>query len=1054
MPTIPPPKAARWWRSSATGDRIVCDLCPRECSLKPGDRGFCFVRQNTDGQMALTTYGKSTGFCIDPIEKKPLNHFLPGTPVLSFGTAGCNLGCQFCQNWDISKSREVERLSENASPEMIAQAAVQTNCRSVAFTYNDPVIWAEYAIDTAHACRTVGIKSVAVTAGYISPAAREEFFHAMDAANVDLKAFTEDFYHSITYSHLQPVLETLHWLKHESDVWFEITNLIIPDANDHPDEIRRMADWILQSVGDQVPVHFSAFHPDFRMTDRHRTPHSTLLKAKEIAQNAGLKFVYVGNVNDPQNQSTWCPGCKTLLIERNWYQLGAYRLQGNQCSQCGLRIPGYFEDKPGSWGQKRQPVRISSFQQPSDKINHMHSGNTSNVSVLARLTGSQETAIKKATCELLAAAVQNKAVCLTDQTLSGAADLSVMGVFVTLKRNGQLRGCIGSLGQPMSLRSALTESASKTAVADPRFPPVELAELQHLTVDVTLLYNFETVTETGLARISAVEVGRHGLRIQIGRQAGLLLPSVPVEQGWDAQTFLDQVCRKAGLPVTAWQQPDAHLQRFEGRILSSPFDQTVLKFDDKHTKDSFSEKQMKDLAEYTRRNVGAVLQRAVPDCRLPAGCSDGTVDGIALQLAFPGSDVNRVFTKLQLRGGLPLQSTLMQLTEAAAGWLQQVQFRLTEVPALEVDLALFTDPVMHGTVAAAAMQDFNPASRALIVSEQQRTAWRFDPRRKPSDLLQMTSEAAAIIHPAESAVASMAIYSSRSQPMSASSVVRPVPNNSFRPPAVAGTFYPADAQQLEQIVDRCFAAVGRDSTAQVRQWPAIMVPHAGLRFSGHIAAGVLCKTRIPETVIIIGPRHTPHGANLAVAPNDFWQLPTGKMSTDRQLAQRLVDKIDGLCFDADAHAREHSIEIELPLLQRLAPTVKVVGITIGQLTLPECLQAGRQLAAAISPLVAPPLLIISSDMHHFGSDEENRRLDALALSAIDSLDPAILFETVVSNQISMCGVLPAVIVMEALRQTNQLQVAQRSGYDTSASVTGDKSRVVGYAGVMFGPHDI
>ncbi len=259
----------RWWH--AQGEKIVCDLCPRECALHPGDRGFCFVRQNIDGQMMLTTYGRSTGFCIDPIEKKPLNHFYPGTSVLSFGTAGCNLGCKFCQNWDISKSREISRLSERAGPEDIAKAAKALGCQSVAFTYNDPVIWAEYAIETANACRALGIKSVAVTAGYITKEARGEFYSAMDAANVDLKSFNEEFYHKITLSHLQPVLDTLAWLKRETDVWFEITNLVIPEANDSHDEFQRMCDWLLKHIGDEVPVHFTAFHPDYRMQDRGRT---------------------------------------------------------------------------------------------------------------------------------------------------------------------------------------------------------------------------------------------------------------------------------------------------------------------------------------------------------------------------------------------------------------------------------------------------------------------------------------------------------------------------------------------------------------------------------------------------------------------------------------------------------------------------------------------------------------------------------------------------------------------------------------------------------------
>ncbi len=275
-----------WWHP-VPGERIVCDLCPRGCTLKPGDRGFCFVRENRGGQIVLTTYGRSTGFCVDPIEKKPLNHFFPGSSVLSFGTAGCNLGCKFCQNWSISKSREVRQLSEHATPHTIATAASQLGCRSVAFTYNDPVIWAEYAIDTAPACHALGIKTVAVTAGYITASARQAFFEVMDAANVDLKAFTEQFYQQLTLSHLQPVLDTLSWMQRETNVWLEITNLVIPRANDGHDEFRRMCDWILAELGDRVPLHFTAFHPDFRLRDRAATPRETLLEAYEIAQSDG-----------------------------------------------------------------------------------------------------------------------------------------------------------------------------------------------------------------------------------------------------------------------------------------------------------------------------------------------------------------------------------------------------------------------------------------------------------------------------------------------------------------------------------------------------------------------------------------------------------------------------------------------------------------------------------------------------------------------------------------------------------------------------------------------
>jgi AmmeMemoRadiSam system radical SAM enzyme len=360
---IKEPYLGRYWHilETANGQAIHCDLCPRACVLKDGDRGFCFVRKNENNKMILTTYGSSTGFCIDPIEKKPLNHFLPGTSVLSFGTAGCNLGCQFCQNWSISKSREIEILSEKASPENIANAAKRLGCASVAFTYNDPVIWAEYAIDTAKACHELGIKTVAVTAGYITPQARPEFYSVMDAANVDLKGFTEEFYKKLTLAELQPVLDTLRWLKHESNVWFEITNLIIPQANDDPSDLKRMCAWLLKNVGDEVPLHFTAFHPDFRLNDRGPTPAETLIEARAIALQAGLKYVYVGNIHDTKGGSTYCLNCQTCLIERDWYELGQYNLKGNKCGKCEQLIPGVFAQNsiPGDWGRKRVPVDLN-----------------------------------------------------------------------------------------------------------------------------------------------------------------------------------------------------------------------------------------------------------------------------------------------------------------------------------------------------------------------------------------------------------------------------------------------------------------------------------------------------------------------------------------------------------------------------------------------------------------------------------------------------------------------------------------------------------------------
>ena len=351
--------ATRHWTKLPDG-RVRCDVCPRECKLHDGQRGLCFVRAAQGGEIVLTTWGRSSGFCVDPIEKKPLNHFLPGTPVLSFGTAGCNLSCSFCQNWDISKSRETDTLADRATPEMIAAAAVKLGCRSVAFTYNDPVIFLEYAIDVAQACHAAGIKTVAVTAGYMSPAPRAEFYRHMDAANVDLKAFTEEFYFKITKSHLQPVLETLEYLKHETRTWFEITTLLIPGENDSPKEMENLSRWVVERLGPDVPLHFSAFHPDYRMLDKPPTPHATLAMARRIAREQGVRYAYVGNVHDVGRQSTYCHQCGTCLIERDWYALGAWRVDAQgRCLSCGTLCAGVFDGRPGTWGQKRLPVKLS-----------------------------------------------------------------------------------------------------------------------------------------------------------------------------------------------------------------------------------------------------------------------------------------------------------------------------------------------------------------------------------------------------------------------------------------------------------------------------------------------------------------------------------------------------------------------------------------------------------------------------------------------------------------------------------------------------------------------
>src|SRR6266536_3522483 len=348
----------RYWHELPDG-RIQCDVCPRACKLREGQRGLCFVRGRVEDQVVLASYGRSSGFCVDPVEKKPLNHFLPGTPVLSFGTAGCNLACRFCQNWDISKSREIDTLSSSASPETLAAAASQLGCSSVAFTYNDPVIFMEYAMDVADACRAVGVKAIAVSAGYINSEPRAEFYAHMDAANIDLKAFTDHFYEKITFAKLPMVLDTLEYLR-GTEVWFEVTTLLIPGHNYSPDEIREECDWFGEHLGPDVPLHFSAFHPAFKMLDVPHTPPETLRMARRIALERGLRYVYTGNVHDPAGQTTSCPGCGRGVVARGWYVIRRYELSDSgTCVHCGHQLPGVYEGPAGTWGPRRMPVQLS-----------------------------------------------------------------------------------------------------------------------------------------------------------------------------------------------------------------------------------------------------------------------------------------------------------------------------------------------------------------------------------------------------------------------------------------------------------------------------------------------------------------------------------------------------------------------------------------------------------------------------------------------------------------------------------------------------------------------
>ncbi|MEM7456306.1 MAG: AmmeMemoRadiSam system radical SAM enzyme [Planctomycetota bacterium] len=855
------PIVAKWW--AVDGDRVVCNLCPRDCRLNEGDRGFCFVRQNIDGKLRLTTYGRSTGFCIDPIEKKPLNHFLPGTPVLSFGTAGCNLGCKFCQNHSISKSREVEKLSALASPESIAAAAFAHQCRSVAFTYNDPVIWAEYAIRTAQACRERNIKSVAVTAGYISPEARAEFFGHMDAANVDLKSFSEEFYQKVTLSKLQPVLETLLWLKRESDVWFEITNLVIPNHNESDDELKRLCEWVVNNLGPDVPLHFSAFHPDFRLQDQPRTPHETLIGAYDIAMASGVKFVYLGNVHDLERQSTYCHSCGVLLIERDWHQLGSYRLSGSSCSKCHAEIPGRFERKPGTWGRKRQPVKIV---QPSRRITSGISGTTNSRKPQGCenrrfvLDEQQQNALHHAACQFVLAESYKSKTQLADPDIGGIANKEVFGAFVSLKRGYQLRACVGFSGRKSTLGKAIAFAANRCVHHDNRFPAVQPHELNNLTLEVWLLDDLIKVGCEPEERVAAIKVGRDGLMIQKDGSRGLLLPGVAIDHGFDERVFLEQACLKAGLHKDSWRESGTTLYRFEGQVVKRLFERELL----------------------------------------------------------------------------PPSATIQ------------------------------------------------PGSKHRV-----------------------------------------------------------------RMPWVAGKFYPATEsecrKQLEALAATSVATLTASSTGRSR---SAMIPHAGWRFSGAVAMKTLAHTALAETVIILAPKHTAHGAAFAVSPAAQWRTPVGEIAVDSSLANDLVTNVCGMTWDDAAHARDHGIEVLLPMLTHFRPNLKIVPVAVGTNELKHCLQVGQQLGSLIKGMAQPVSLIVSSDMNHFESEKETRRRDQLALNALVTRNPAHIYQTVRQHRISMCGVMPLIIGLQALNTAGLQKKVQPVVYSNSSVVSGNKERVVGYAGVL------
>lgn len=1076
-------KAGGWWHTSAQPERLVCDLCPRGCTLGPGDRGFCFVRQNRGGQIVSTTYGRSTGFCIDPIEKKPLNHFYPGTAVLSFGTAGCNLGCKFCQNWSISKSREVDRCAEQALPEDIAYTARQFGCHSVAFTYNDPIVWAEYAIDTARACHDLGIQTVAVTSGYINPVARETFFAVMDAANVDLKGFTEDFYWKLTSGHLQPVLDTIRWLVRHTNVWVELTNLVIPRANDSLDDIRRMCDWILAELGPGVPLHFTAFHPDFRLRDRGPTPPETLVAAYEVARSAGLHYVYTGNISDPQHQSTYCPGCGRVVIERDGYWLGEYALHGDRCRHCGTRISGRFGGGLGDWGGRRQPVRIrrapcaasapaanepgrsppvesmggSTMRANSSKPDNPRpsgspaaneGGQLQPAEALPprpQLTPADEERIFRAAGQRVVAAVYGQASSPLEESLGQVAGTNLFGSFVSLKRAGQLRSCCGYLGPAVPLAEALDHAAVRAARDDPRFPPISPAELEHLDMEVWLLWGAKAVPYQGEERAKAIDIGKHGVQISRGQHRGLLLPSVAVEHGLDAAGFLRQVCLKAGLPPQAWREEDTTLVTFEGYAIRGKLKSALGEMPSRLPEVALggpSRKELADLLAFCHRNVIELARGYTPSYYLPGGF-DASVCGAVLTMRLPRVTEPLIYPKLLLRGELPLQATLFELCENAARRLQSARLDAAAMDRISCGLSVFWDPALHGELAKPDLSGLDPQRRGVLVSDGRTWGLAFDPARSANELLDAACERARLKGSPNAQVVSFSVVSTEPR-LVASNAPRSQPGHTVRPPAVAGQYYPLEPHAVEEWLAQMIPA-----SRTPESWAAALVPHAGWKYSGRLAAATLARIQIPSRAIVICPKHTPYGASYAVAPHHVWALPRRNVESDPELARLLAERVDDFVLDSESHRREHAIEVLLPIIARLSPQTKVLGIILWDASLEQVRRFAEQMAGVLRELPELPLLVISTDMNHYADDQWTRKVDRLALDALQSLDPAKVYETVRSNKISMCGMLPAVLVLETLRRLDRLHRCELVGYSTSGDVSGERDHVVGYAGMLF-----
>ena len=645
-------------------------------------------------------------------------------------------------------------------------------------------------------------------------------------------------------------------------------------------------------------------------------------------------------------------------------------------------------------------------------------------------------AIHRVACRAVTAIVNNQPHDVV-RWLGDLADAPIAGIFVTLKRGETLRGCCGVQGDEMQLATALIDSATRTAKHDPRMAPIAPIELPHLNVSVSILSPPRPIAARGNDRVAQVQIGQHGLRIRQGDKSGLLLPVVARERGWNAHQFLDAVCVKAGLAPGSWRSDDADVQIFDGIDYLAPM---IVQSDQFADTGLLHPDELEQLRQWIQSNIVAFQSGATP-AYYAVGASDPAVCGVVLRVTPDPNQPPVGWMQLSIRDGMPLQSALLKMTETAARSLLSHSW----FDGWRADLAVLSATVHHGNDIDHDLREVDCARRALLATDGRRWSIQYDESANRNRLLRKTLDAQPFRSQATQ------IYSARCEStesnLAISSGPASDPNISARPPAVAGTFYPAEDAQRDGLVDQMLDAL---PTIAKRTVSAAMVPHAGLKFSGRIAADTWRRIELPQTVLIIGPKHTSSGVDWAVAPHDLWQLSsTTSMTGDVRLAQRIADTVPGMALDSLAHAREHGIEVQLPLLHQISPTTQITAIAMSGGTYEELKRAADSLAKLLASFDTPPLMVISSDMNHFADDQENRRRDRLALDQLRENDPKGLLDTCAAENISMCGQLPAALVLLTLRAMGIRAQYDEIAYDTSASVSGDKSRVVGYAGVLF-----